>query len=300
MDLAPLLSRREFLDQMRTALEAKRGYATGKLGVSEVQRLNFSIAAARLGNNSPVVQVLEHNLIYHSLVQSGLFPADRQFYLKFNALCGEHLRTFDCVGIFPELGKQTQPLVEFYRLGMPLVNYLDQEPDRSTPCNEANCYLPFLRDRRILFVSSYAELLRERATRETFEKVWARTGKPWFYPASVDALEFPFGYTAATHARYGSSLEVLDEITGALREREFDVALIAAGGLAIPIAAHVKQLGKVGISLGGHLEPLFGIMGKRWRENADYRSRYINEYWIDMPKRYQIPEKNVGDGGAYW
>lgn len=296
----PLMSREGFLNQLRAALEARRGYATGKLGSSEVQRLNFSIAAARLGNDSPVLHVLKHNLIYHSLTQAGLFPPEAQFYLRFNALCGEHLQTFDCVGIFPELRQKMQPLIEFYQWHMPLVNYLDQEPDRSMPCNEANCYLPFFRDKRILFISSYAELLRERATRETFEKVWARTGKPWFYPASVDALEFPFGYTAATHAKYASSLEVLDEVTTALGEREFDVALIAAGGLASPIAGYVKQLGKVGISLGGHLQALFGIAGKRWRENAEYRTRYINEDWIDMPERYRIPETNVGDGGAYW
>ena len=79
---------------------------------------------------------------------------------------------------------------------MPLVDYLDQEPDRSTPSNEANCYLPFLRVKRILCISSYAEYLRERATRETFENVWSRTGKTRFYPASVDALEFPFSYTS--------------------------------------------------------------------------------------------------------
>jgi hypothetical protein len=49
-----------------------------------------------------------------------------------------------------------------------------------------------------------------------------------------------------------------------------------------------------------HLQALFGILGKRWRENDEYRTRYINEHRIDLPVRYRIPETDVADGGAYW
>ena len=76
--------------------------------------------------------------------------------------------------------------------------------------------------------------------------------------------------------------------------------MIAAAGLSIPLAAHIKELGKVGISLGGHLQALFGVLGKRWRLSPEWQQRYINDAWIDMPPEYCPAETNVGDAGAYW
>lgn len=296
----PLLSRRAFLDRVRDAVAQRRGFATGKLGSSEVQRLTFSVVLARNGKDSNLLRALERNLIFHSLTQSALFPPDPAFYLRYNEVYAAHMRNLDAIGFFDDLYTNTLPILEHFQVRAPLVHFLDQEPDRSLPSDDANCYLPAFRGKKILFISSFAEFLCERANRETFENVWSRTGKRWFYPASVDALEFPFGYTAATHAQYSDSLAQLDAITRELEMRDYDIALIAAAGLAVPIASHVKQMGKVGISLGGHLQPLFGISGKRWRAMPEYTTNYINDYWVSLPERYQLPEKEVADKGAYW
>ncbi len=297
---AALISRQQFLAGLRAALADGAGYATGKLGVSEIQWLSYSVAAARAGQDSRLLRLLEPNFLFHGLKQLALFPADPRFYLQFSEVFTAHLRNLDCLGVVPDLLRYTQPLLDFYELRMPLVSYPHQEPDRSSPADEERCYLPDLADRRLLLVSSFAELLRERATREIFEGVWAKTGKRWFNSRSVEALEFPYGYTAATHRRYASSLELLDEIATEMSRRDFDVALIAAAGLGVPLASIAKQLGKVGLHLGGHLQVLFGVLGKRWRERPEWHERYFNDFWIDMPARYRPPETDIADGGAYW
>lgn len=296
----PLLSRRAFLDRVRDAVTQRRGFATGKLGSSEVQRLTYSVVLAREGANSKLLRVLERNLIFHSLTQSALFPPDPAFYLRYNEVYAAHMRNLDVIGFFPDLYTNTLPILDHFHVRAPLIHFLDQEPDRSIPADDENCYLYAFRSKKVLFISSFAEFLCERANRESFENVWSRTGKRWFYPASVAALEFPFGYTASTHAQYPDSLAQLDAITRELDTRDYDVALIAAAGLAIPIASHVKGMGKVGISLGGHLQPLFGISGKRWREMPEYTENYINDHWVSLPERYQLPEKQIADKGAYW
>jgi hypothetical protein len=129
--------------------------------------------------------------------------------------------------------------------------------------------------------------------------VWSRTGKPWFFPASLETIEFPYGFSAEAHARYRTTFDLLDEIMDTVAARRFDVALIGAAGLAIPFAARIKALGTV-ISLGGHLQVLFGVLGKRWRDDPEWQDRYINEHWIDMPARYRPAEDDVCDRGAYW
>src|SRR5262245_34484577 len=111
-----LLSRQEFLAQLRTALDQGHGYATGKLGPSEVQRLNFSVAAARVGRDAKLLEALEPNLNFVGLTQAALFPADADFYLRYNEMYGKELGQLDCVGVFPELLESSQPLLEFYRV----------------------------------------------------------------------------------------------------------------------------------------------------------------------------------------
>jgi hypothetical protein len=179
-----------------------------------------------------------------------------------------------------------------------VTHYLDQEPHRGTPADDRLCYLPAFRGRRLLIVCASAELLRERANPETYEAVWSKIGKRWFEPASVQALTTPYSYGPQAPQRYGTALDLLDEITESMAAMDFDVALIAAGSLGIPIAAAVKRLGRVGISLGGHLQIVFGIHGERWLSESDWHRDYFNDAWIRMPAEYApdviAPELN------YW
>lgn len=74
----------------------------------------------------------------------------------------------------------------------------------------------------------------------------------------------------------------------------FDIALIGAGAYGFPLAAFVKEKGKVAIHMGGALQLLFGIKGFRWNELGIY-----NEYWI-KPSESEIPKgyKRI-EGGCY-
>ena len=96
-------------------------------------------------------------------------------------------------------------------------------------------------------------------------------------------------------------LELRRHIDDELGRRDFDVALIATGGLGIPIAARVKALGKVGISLGGHRQVLFGVLGKRWRDRSDWQTASFNDAWVDLPASYRPSVTTaLTDGGASW
>jgi hypothetical protein len=77
--------------------------------------------------------------------------------------------------------------------------------------------------------------------------------------------------------------------------------LIAAGGLGIPLASQVKRMGRTAISLGGHLQVLFGVMGRRWRDRKNWNQNYFNDAWIPMPGHYRpVAAELLSDGGAYW
>jgi hypothetical protein len=150
----------------------------------------------------------------------------------------------------------------------------------------------------VLLVSPFASLLRERANRATFEAVWANIGKPWFEPATVEAVELPYGFSPSTWKRYPDALALLEEVLEKIDAVTYDIALIATGGIAIPIAAALKARGKVALSLGGHLQVLFGVSGARWRGDPFWSANYFNEAWIDMPDEHKPGEGESDEN--YW
>ena len=281
-----LAPRNEFLRGLREALVAKRGYAAGKIGHSEKMWLYYPHLLE--GGFSPRARAAyEIALARHAALNSGLFPAETAFLLKWAREYGQALQTLDCVGLFRQHREMEAAIVSAYRLSATLVAFEDQEPDRSSPDNPANCYLPALRGRKLLLLSPFAELLSARANKETFEATWAKTGKKWFAPAVVHAIEFPYGFDLETREHYGTATALLRHIESKVAVCDFDVALIGAGALGIPLASFIRGLGKVGLSLGGHIQVLFGVLGERWRSQAEWQERYINDAWIDLPDRYR-------------
>jgi hypothetical protein len=293
----PLISREQFIARLERAVSTGSGFAAGKIGDAEKRWMYQPIVGAERRRRSQL-RAYHLSLKFHVFNQAALFPPEVEFYSRYNEFYIPHIRNLDALGLFGVPSEAE--LVHHYRLEIPLMAFRDQEPDRSRPDNPALCYLRFFQRKRILIVTSPADLLAKRATKMIFEAVWSKTGKRWFYPASVESLSFPYGWAPETAKRYGDSIHLFESLAESMAAREFDVALIAAGGLGIPLASQAKQLGKIGLSLGGHLQVLFGVIGRRWREREDWVRNYVNPSWIDMPDTRADWAVSGADGGAYW
>jgi hypothetical protein len=85
---------------------------------------------------------------------------------------------------------------------------------------------------------------------------------------------------------------------------DYDVLLIGAGAYAPVWADYAKQQGKIGITICGALQLLFGIKGPRWVDYPCYFpwKKMFNDNWIfplhdDMPKNNNIMT-NIEN--SYW
>lgn len=287
-------------DDLARALADGRGFAAGKLGFSEQCVLGYLPLVER-ERDPRRIAAYEATLRYHCERQTGIFPTDRDFLRRFAAAYAEHVRSLDVIGLFG--GPQEPLLRDWHRIPGRGLPYRLMEPDMSSPDRPERCYLPLLADQRLLIVTPCARLLAARCDKETFEATWAKTGKRWFAPAAVAAVEFPYGYVTETetHARFGDVLRLYEHVCAEIARHEFDVALIAAGALGIPLAAFVKSQGRIGLSLGGHLQVIFGVRGRRWLDDPFYRNHVMNAAWIDMPEAYRPrAAATLTDGGAYW
>lgn len=109
---------------------------------------------------------------------------------------------------------------------------------------------------------------------------------------------------AGNQTQFADWFEALDYMKLEIDKRDYDICLIGCGAYGFPLAAHVKRMGKKAIHMGGSLQLLFGIKGKRW-ENPNYNPIYnyaqlMNEKWV-YPGDEEKPQNAASvEGGCYW
>ena len=96
-----------------------------------------------------------------------------------------------------------------------------------------------------------------------------------------------------------SWLAALDELVGRVSALDFDVALLGCGAYGLPLAAAIKEMQRPALHLGGALQLLFGIRGRRWQAMPRYAA-LMNEFWVrPLPQETPAAAASV-DGGCYW
>jgi len=134
------VSKDVFIDSIKKSAERNQGYAAGKLGVSQKYWMYYKVILEK-GAEKCEIEEFEKKLLFHGLKQVGIFPARPKFYLEYNEFYMEHVRNIDCLGLFyqdPDL-----ELINFYDLKNKFIYFPLQEPDRSLPANDKNCYLQY-------------------------------------------------------------------------------------------------------------------------------------------------------------
>ncbi len=104
---------------------------------------------------------------------------------------------------------------------------------------------------------------------------------------------------AGTPTGFASWFEALDWMKSQMELEPFDVCLVGAGSYGLALCAHAKKLGAAGIQIGGGLQILFGIIGKRW-ESMPHISRFFNPHWIRPNAAERIPSGDKIEEGCYW
>ena len=102
-----------------------------------------------------------------------------------------------------------------------------------------------------------------------------------------------------TDKRFTSWFDGLNWMEDKINDLQFDIAIIGAGAYGLPLAAHIKRIGRKAIHLGGATQILFGIKGARWENKPEFQMLF-NKHWVrpdqsEKPQGYQYIEK-----GCYW
>lgn len=104
---------------------------------------------------------------------------------------------------------------------------------------------------------------------------------------------------AGNKTQFDDWFDALDFMCKQIDQCDFDICIIGAGAYGLPLAAHVKRMGKISIHMGGSTQLLFGIKGSRW-DNHDFIKKLYNDSWIrPIPEEVVLNSSKV-ENGCYW
>jgi hypothetical protein len=162
-----------------------------------------------------------------------------------------------------------------------------------------------LSGRRVAVVSSFTDSIRHQLFGELKGAIWSGE-REGLLPTNVEWSFHRTGYSptlALGHGGWPSGIttweQAVDYIVKGVVKSGAEVALIGCGGLGMIIAADLRKKGISAIVLGGAIQVLFGIRGKRWATH-DVISKFWNNAWI-WPCADEIPGgANMVEGACYW
>lgn len=183
----------------------------------------------------------------------------------------------------------------------PLVRIIFLEPFWSK-----NPWTRILEGKKVLVIHPFATLIEKQYTNNRVNLFSNPDILPDFELSTIQAVQS----IAGEDCGFNDWFEALEFMKNKINETDYDFCLIGAGAYGFPLAAHVKRSGKKAIHMGGALQLLFGIIGKRWEDPnygvkewgipKGFYSILVNQYWVrpssnDKPKN----AKKVEDA-CYW
>ncbi len=151
-----------------------------------------------------------------------------------------------------------------------------------------------LRGRKVLAVTPFSETVKKQYARR--ELIMSDEYLPEFELQTYRAVQTIAGNK---DSRFKDWFEALDTMSREIAELDFDIALVGCGAYSLPLCAAIKRTGRSAIHMGGDLQLLFGIMGKRWEDDELIQS-LKNEYWV-YPGKEDIPKNSEQvEDGCYW
>jgi len=216
---------------------------------------------------------------------AGLFPVTPEMLSRFADRMLADLREVDVLGTWLDGEARLRPFLPDARI----VNLADLEPYyRRDPWSAA------LAGRTVMVVHPFTESIRRQYARRERLFVDPRV-LPAFELKTMPAVQS----IAGNRTDFRDWFAALDFMCERLSRETFDVAIIGAGAYGLPLAAHVKRIGRQAVHLGGPTQILFGIRGRRW-DAMPFFAALANEHWV-RPSAGETPAGHEDvEGGCYW
>jgi hypothetical protein len=281
---------------IRDRLVSDKPVMIGRFGATELSCIMnyYFTRGSILKNVSNIVTGIPYFLNYKkSLVEdinvlSGVFPATTKNIDRF---CEMYLADTPEIDILGSWLNYEKYLFKY----LPENNVRIQLEDLS-PFNHSEPWSKALEGKKVLVIHPFEDSIISQYKKR--ELLFANKDVlPAFELKTIKAVQS----FANNQTEYKDWFEALDHMTGQIAKTDFDIAILGCGAYGMPLAARIKRMGKKAIHIGGAVQCLFGIKGKRWEiPYYNFQQKFYNDYWV-RPMESEKP-KNAAkiEGSTYW
>jgi hypothetical protein len=259
--------------------------AVGKIGSSELAALRYYLRRTG-GEGTCDGWGWRAKALYRN---AGVYPPEPEIFSKFCQVYAEALTHLDGMGVWFNFGEQAAWRRFAPTARLTLLTGL-------APFSHERPWSQQLAGKRVLVVSPFSETIKHQYPRR--QQIWAK--KPGILPDfELLTLQCPLS-AFLVPPKYPDWFAALDAMCAQMTSlAPFDVAIVGAGAWSIPLIAHAKAIGAWAIHLGGGVQLLFGIAGRRWDATTE-SARLRTEAWT-RPSASETPEGvDEVEGGCYW
>lgn len=174
------------------------------------------------------------------------------------------------------------------------------------PFHAQNPWTRALKGKKVLVIHPFAQTIEKQYTNNRNLLFTNPDILPDFELQTLIAIQSLGG-----KSQFNTWFDALQYMKDEIDKRDYDIALIGCGAYGFPLAAHIKRSGKKAIHLGGALQLLFGIKGKRWTNpnygvnslsfiKTNYYNNLMNDFWVSPSKAEKPSNANNVEGACYW
>lgn len=215
---------------------------------------------------------------------AGFFPLDKKSIHKFTECYTYAAKEIDILAA----GCWCSKIEELYRLYSPGAILVPSGV--LCPIWKEMAWARALKDKKVLVIHPFASLIEKQYLyrKKLFES-------PDILP-EMDLKVYQAVQSMNGSTEYDSWFTALNKMENDIIKIDFEIALIGCGAYGMPLGAFIKSiLHKQAIHIGGSLQLIFGIKGKRWDDDAIY-----NEYWVRPTDELKPQNYKDVEDGCYW
>ena len=281
----PILSLAEGGDLIHSLLCEERPALIARIGSGELACVMHYLRHRCRGWRLPYPEAILHTICY----TGGVFPATAAL----DAFAREHLAAIshaNALGVWFNYGEDQ--VAQAFCPNAELIPLRSIEPYyHPDPWTRALC------GRKVLVVHPFTESIRDQYENNREHLFDDPDMLPLFDLCLIKAVWSGAGKVPAFDAWFNA----LDSMRAAMDATAYDVCIVGAGPYGLPLAAHAKKSGKIGIHMGGATQILFGIKGRRW-DDHEVISKLYKDSWV-RPMTCEVPRNAMAghrEAGCYW
>lgn len=289
-------------DRISRTVRADNPFFIGRNGSTEQAALSFWFTYRKSGKPWP------YAIINNLHIGAGVWPPTEE---SLDAWAKEYMSTLGLLdgvaaGWYRPFAEAESAILDYAAPNAFRTPLRSLEPYYAIPNHR---WTRHLAGKKVAVVSSFSEtIMKQTADAARMNNIWVSLKEPetilpfsttWIPVRTYFTKEVAMGDSTEWPIGVRNWDEAVNYVVEGVKASGASIALIGCGGLGMIIGGRLRKAGISVVIMGGAIQVLFGIKGRRW-EKHDVISKFWGASWV-WPSESETPTGSFSiEGACYW